>query len=131
MFELVRKAKKNQKGFTLVELMVVVVIIGILAIIAIPIYSNVTHNAKVKAHLSNIRIIEGMVEMQKASTADGVYSGGAVTTAGVGFDATMDEYMDEWPVTPGTYALADTGVLTANPTKAATLADATTKVTWP
>ena len=131
MFRAIQKAKKNQKGFTLVELMTVVLIIGILVIVAIPVFNNVTHNARVKAHLSNIRIIEGAVEMQKTSTADGNYSGGAVGTDGTGFAATMDEYMEAWPVDPGTYDLADTGVLTANPTKAATLADSTTQVTFP
>jgi len=41
-----RKFFKNQKGFTLVELMIVIVIVGILAAVAVPIYTGNVKKAK-------------------------------------------------------------------------------------
>lgn len=64
-----KKILKNKKGFTLVELMVVVAILGILVAIAVPVYSNVTANAAEKACASNIRTIESAIVMAQA---DGV-----------------------------------------------------------
>ena len=61
------KAMRNdQEGFTLVELMVVVVIIAILVAIAIPIYNAITEGAEQSAVEANLRTIDSAVMQYKA-----------------------------------------------------------------
>lgn len=64
-----RPTGRSQAGFTLVEMMVVVVIVGILISIAVPVYNKVTATAEEKACLANIRIIEGAIEMYKTANS--------------------------------------------------------------
>jgi len=54
---------KNRKGFTLIELMIVIAIIGILAAMAIPNFKKAREQAREKACYSNIRVLLGAIEM--------------------------------------------------------------------
>ncbi|MFP4261162.1 MAG: type II secretion system protein, partial [Opitutales bacterium] len=49
--------KQSKKGFTLVEIMIVVVIIGLLAAMAIPAFQKVREQAREKAMTNNLRQI--------------------------------------------------------------------------
>lgn len=51
------KKSKNNKGFTLIELIVVVAIIAILAAIAIPAYNSIQDEARSTADQANARMI--------------------------------------------------------------------------
>ena len=59
---------RNNKGFTLIELMIVVAIIGILAAIAIPLYANVQARARIAKAQADMRTIASAVSMFQAHT---------------------------------------------------------------
>ena len=75
---------KKKKGFTLVELMIVVVIMAILVAVAVPIYNAVTDNARKGTCVDNQRQIMSVIGndlMLRGKTASKAYSGsGAAST---------------------------------------------------
>jgi len=66
MMKRLMKAKKDNKGFTLVELMIVVAIIGILAAIAIPQFSAYRAKAFNSAAESDLKNFSTAMEASQA-----------------------------------------------------------------
>lgn len=55
----------KKKAFTLVELMIVVIILGILAAIVVPQFTEASSDAQLNAMTSNLRVIRGQIELYK------------------------------------------------------------------
>jgi len=105
--------KQVQKGFTLIELMIVVAIIGILAAVAIPSYQNYTK----KARFSEIITLSDALKIQVATCAlDNAANPNTATgcsNAALGIDAAI-------AATPNTASLTVTnGIITGTGTAAA------------
>ena len=62
-----RKMLKNEKGFTLVELVVVIAILGLLIAIAVPRFANITENARKKSQQATARTIMSAIVMAQAA----------------------------------------------------------------
>ena len=99
------KISRNSKGFTLVEIMIVVAIIGLLAAIAVPNFAQARTSARRSTCINNMRLIDASKEQYALEN-----NKDSATTPGTA-DITPYLKSNAMPVCPssGTYTVAAIG----------------------
>lgn len=132
-------SRKNT-GFTLVEILIVVIILGILAAIVIPQFTEASNDARVSAMVSDLQTVRSQIELYKVqhldahpgTAADGTWTVAAFKTQLMGktdskgtisATGTLGPYLQKFPTNP--FNNADTIVDATAATDPNTQLDAT------
>lgn len=111
------KARNRKSGFTLVEILIVVIILGILAAIVIPQFTEASSDARESSLISNLQTIRSQIELYKVQhnddypnnstssfedcmTAKTDVAGDTVADGAVAADAIYGPYLQQIPVNP-------------------------------
>lgn len=100
--------KRDQRGFTLMELMIVIVIIGVLAAIGVPAYTNYTKKAKAAACDANRRSIGTAIGLYYAENSTYYKSDGVTAIQTSDLKAYLDNIDDLKCPATGDYSISAT-----------------------
>jgi len=109
-------SRKNT-GFTLVEILIVVIILGILAAIVIPQFTEASNDARVSAMVSDLQTVRSQIELYKVqhldahpgTAADGSWTVAAFKTqlmgktdskGNISATGTLGPYLQKFPTNP-------------------------------
>ncbi len=104
--------KRNARGFTLVEILIVVIILGILAAIVIPQFTSASSDARNSSVASTLQTMRSQIELFKIQHADTPPAQTALSTVLTGKTNTTDTtqvaasggafgpYLQQFPVNP-------------------------------
>jgi len=90
---MLKKFKKNKKGFTLIELVVVIAILGVLAALVAPSVVNRITKAKENVDRANLKMIQQAIEMYNIVNNQYPEVDGFAKLK----DELVPDYLDSWP----------------------------------
>jgi len=100
------RSYRNAKGFTLVEILIVVIILGILAAIVIPQFTNASQNARQSSLASTLQTLRSQIQLYKMQHGDVLPNIVATWTPMTGITAygvpsqNFGPYMQAAPINP-------------------------------